>query len=69
MVQDTEHDDGSVLPIPGPVAKFSRTPTRVRSAAARLGAHDDELLAELGLGSAEIASLRERGILVRNPDA
>ncbi len=63
MVQRTAHEDGTILPLPGPVAKFSRTPTRVRSPAAGLGAHDEEVLAELGLGEAEIAALRERCII------
>ena len=34
---------------PGPFAKLSRTPTRVRGAAASLGQHTDEILPELGI--------------------
>jgi formyl-CoA transferase len=47
----------------GPAAKLSRTPTRVRSAAPALGAHTDEVLAELGVEAAQRAALRERGVL------
>jgi len=47
MLQPTTAWDGSVLPIVGPAAKFSRTPTRVRRAAPRPGANTEEVLAEL----------------------
>lgn len=56
-------EDGTEAPAVGPPAKFSRTPTTVRSAAPALGAHSDELLAELGLGPEERARLRERGVI------
>lgn len=56
-------EDGTTAPAVGPPAKFSRTPTSVRSAAAPLGAHTDELLAELGLTPGERDRLRERGIV------
>ncbi|MFT5442569.1 MAG: formyl-CoA transferase [Myxococcota bacterium] len=50
-------------PITGPAAKFSRTPTRVRSSAPTLGQHNDEILAELGLSDEELGSLREDGVV------
>jgi formyl-CoA transferase len=50
-------------PITGPAAKLSRTPTRVRSGAPALGAHNHEILAELGLSDAEIQGLRRGGIV------
>lgn len=51
MLQPTELVDGSVVPIVGPAAKFSRTPTRVRSAAPAPGTHTAEVLAEAPPGS------------------
>ena len=36
---------------------------RVRSGAAALGAHNDEILEELGLSEAERRALRERGVI------
>jgi formyl-CoA transferase len=36
MLQPTPLEDGSIVPITGPAAKFSRTPTRVRSGAPAL---------------------------------
>jgi formyl-CoA transferase len=63
MLQRTRQPDGSSIPITGPAAKLSRTPTRVRSAAPALGAHNDEILAELGLDAAGRARLRERRII------
>jgi formyl-CoA transferase len=51
------------VPITGPAAKFSRTPTRVRSAAPALGGHTDEILAELGVSADERRRLREQGVI------
>ncbi|MBW2294730.1 MAG: CoA transferase, partial [Deltaproteobacteria bacterium] len=51
------------VPITGPAAKFSRTPTRVRSAAAELGAHNDEILAELGIDAEQRRELRAAGVI------
>jgi formyl-CoA transferase len=63
MLQDVELEDGTIAPIVGPAAKFSRTPTRVRSGAPALGAHDDEILAELGIGADERKALRDQGVI------
>jgi len=61
MLQPTEQADGTRVPITGPAAKFSRTPTRVRRGAPGTGQHDDEILGELGLSHGEIEALRESG--------
>ncbi len=51
------------VPITGPAAKFSRTPTRVRSAAPELGADNDEILAELGIDAEQRRELRSAGVI------
>lgn len=63
MLQATELADGSVVPLTGPVAKFSRTPTRVRSAAPALGKHTSAVLLELGYSEAEIYALSEQHVV------
>jgi formyl-CoA transferase len=62
-LQTVEQQDGTPAPIVASPAKFSRTPTRVRHAAPALGAHDDEVLDELGYSAEERAALRERGVI------
>ena len=54
--------DGTSVPITGPAAKFSRTPTRVRSAAPTLGEHTDEILDELAMDAETRQRLRDAGI-------
>ncbi|MFN0092569.1 MAG: CaiB/BaiF CoA transferase family protein [Acidimicrobiales bacterium] len=63
MLQDTVLEDGVVAPLTGPVAKFSRTPTRVRHAAPALGAHNRDVLHELGVEDAQIAQLHAEGVI------
>ncbi len=63
MLQAVRQADGSLAPITGPAAKLSRTPTGVRQGAPALGAHTDEVLAELGLDAASIRRLRETGVV------
>jgi formyl-CoA transferase len=63
MLQIARQADGSPAPVTGPAAKFSRTPTRVRSGAPSLGRDTDEILAELGVGDAERRRLREQNVI------
>jgi len=65
MLQPTAQPDGTAVPLTGPPAKLSRTPIRVRSAAPALGAHDDEILDELGYDAEARARLRANGVIAR----
>ena len=55
--------DGHELEVPGIVPKLMGTPGRVRSSAPRLGDDTDAVLGELGLGTEQIAALRERKVV------
>ena len=63
MLQKTDMQ-GVDVPITGPAAKFSRTPTRVRTAAPDLGQHTDEILAEIGMDAGDREKLKSAGIVV-----
>ena len=63
MLQDTAQPGGESIPLTGPAAKLSRTPTRVRSGAPALGAHTDELLEELGVSAERRQALRDAGVV------
>ncbi|WP_426337785.1 CaiB/BaiF CoA transferase family protein [Pseudoduganella sp. S-14] len=63
MLLDTELPDGVHVKMPGIVPKFSETPGEVRWQGPTLGAHTDSVLSVLGMTAAEIASLRQRGIV------
>jgi formyl-CoA transferase len=58
MLQDA---DG--VPVTGPAAKLSRTPTRVRTAAAALGQHTAEILAEIDVDPTRLDALRAAGVV------
>jgi formyl-CoA transferase len=63
MLQEVDVEGARSVPVVGPAAKFSRTPTRVRTGAPALGAHTEELLAELGVDAEELAELRRDGVV------
>ncbi len=63
MLLDTELPDGVHVKMPGIVPKLSETPGEVRWQGPTLGEHTDSVLSGLGVGGAEIAALRERGIV------
>jgi formyl-CoA transferase len=63
MLQQVAQEDGKLAPITGPAAKFSRTPTRIRTGAPALGAHTDEVLEELGIDADARKRLRATSII------
>ena len=63
MLEEIELEDGSIAPLVGPAAKFSRTPARIRSAAPTLGRDNHDILKELGLEENAIDSLRRQGVI------
>jgi formyl-CoA transferase len=63
MLQNVAQADGTVIPIVGPAAKFSRTPTKVRTPAPALAAHTDEVLQELGIDAPTRARLRGKKVI------
>lgn len=58
MLLDVELADGTKVPLTGPAAKFSRTPTTIRRRAPALGEHTRELLDEVGVSAEEYEQLR-----------
>lgn len=48
MLQTVKLTDGTEVPLTGPAVKFSRTPTRIRSAAPAIGQDNEELLDAFG---------------------
>ena len=63
MLQPIEQEDGKTVPITGPAAKFSRTPTKVRTRAAKLGEHTEEILEQIGIDPSERKRLREAKVI------
>ena len=46
-----------------PATRFEATPSSIRRGAPLLGEHTEELLAEAGLSTTEIAALRDAGVV------
>ena len=63
MVASVEHPQAGAIDLVASPIKLSATPARVRQAPPLLGQHTDEVLREIGLDDAEIASLRARGVV------
>jgi len=61
----TEYEHPLLGPIaaPSPIARMSKTPTRIQRASPALGEHNDELLGELGYDTTQIAALRDAGAI------
>ena len=63
MLQETELVDGSQIPLTGPAAKFSRTPTMIRSGAPQLGRDNNEILKSLGFSVEDIKVFKDEDII------
>jgi formyl-CoA transferase len=63
VLQPAKIEDGSIAIHTGPVAKFSRTPLRVRSGAPSVGQHNDEILGEIGIDAASRKRLKKTGVI------
>ncbi|MBE7942427.1 MULTISPECIES: CaiB/BaiF CoA-transferase family protein [Ramlibacter] len=63
MLQEVAMGDGSRLMVPGVVPRLSASPGGMRRAAPALGQDTDAVLREIGLSEAQVAALRERGIV------
>ena len=59
---EVELSDGNTIPLLGPAAKFSRTPTYIRNPAPPLGRDNIDIFNELGLDSAQQDDLKNRGV-------
>jgi crotonobetainyl-CoA:carnitine CoA-transferase CaiB-like acyl-CoA transferase len=55
--------DGQTWHLPALAPKLSATPGATRAAGPAVGEHSDEILGELGLAAAEIAALRDAGVI------
>jgi len=63
MLQNVELADGKSAPITGPAVKFSRTPTKVRTAAPVKGQDNERVLTQLGYSAEQIEQLKEHGVI------
>jgi formyl-CoA transferase len=63
MLQETELVDGSRIPLTGPAAKFSRTPTKIRSGAPQLGRDNSAILQSLGFSIEDIVAFKKEDII------
>lgn len=63
IVVESDHPHAGRLRQARPAARFSETPVELRHGGALLGAHNDEVLNDLGFDSAQIEVLRDEGVL------
>ena len=63
MVLTTEHPTAGTLRMTGSPIKLSNYTTTVRRPPPTLGEHTDEVLGELGYTAADIAAMREAGVI------
>ena len=63
MFEQHQFADGSPVKLPAVTPKLSATPGTTRWLGPALGEHNDEILAQLGYSAADIAALREGGVV------
>jgi crotonobetainyl-CoA:carnitine CoA-transferase CaiB-like acyl-CoA transferase len=63
LLVDVEHPELGTLRQVGPPFRLHATPACVRTPPPLLGEHSDEILAELGYAAADIARLRDEGVV------
>ena len=63
MVLEAEHPGHGPVRMTGFPVKLSATPARLRRPAPALGEHTDQILAETGYAPAQIAALRNAGVI------
>ena len=63
MLQSVRLVDGNTVPLTGPAAKFSRTPTKVHHAAPVLGQDNSEIFGALGYTKEDLERLRKAGVI------
>jgi len=63
VVETHRHPTAGTVRITRPAARFSATPTAITRHAPGFGEHTDEVLTELGLDTATIATLRADGVI------
>lgn len=63
MIEEHALPDGQRIDLPGVVPKLSATPGKTKWVGPQLGEHTEEILLALGRDAAEIARLRESGVI------
>ncbi len=63
MLQETKLSDGQKVPLTGPAAKFSRTPTKVRKGAPSIGADNKKIFEALGISREDMKQLKKEGVI------
>jgi formyl-CoA transferase len=63
VIEKVQSVDGLEVDVPGVMPKLSGNPGAIRNRAPGLGEHTEQILASVGLSTAEIAALKEKGVV------